>query len=425
MKFLAYGSKGASVELLQLALNRFGFTELAKDGFFGSETRRAVSAFQKSRGLTSDGAENAETHRALLPWYTGYLVHKVSAGESLYSIAEKYSTGIEPIITANPGINAENLKISSSVIVPLDFPVVPTDISCGSRLCAYCVRGLAARYPFIISGDIGKSVLGRPIWSLTVGRGSNSVLYTAGQHANEWITSLVLLKYIEDLCVAFAAGGEIFGESAAEILDYATICFIPALNPDGMDLVTGDISEGSIYDSAKLIAEKYPQFPFPSGWKANIRGTDLNLQFPANWEKAKEIKFSQGITAPAPADFVGKAPLSAPESKAIYDLTLSFNPALILAYHTQGEVIYWKYLDYEPYNSRKIAELFSQVSSYAVEETPYASGFAGYKDWFIQDFDRPGYTIEAGIGNNPLPISDFDEIYRKNKGILTLGTIVT
>ena len=32
-----------------------------------------------------------------------------------------------------------------------------------------------------------------------------------------------------------------------------------------------------------------------------------------------------------------------------------------------------------------------------------------------------GYTIEAGIGENPLPISQFDEIYNDNIGILILS----
>ena len=60
----------------------------------------------------------------------------------------------------------------------------------------------------------------------------------------------------------------------------------------------------------------------------------------------------------------------------------------------------------------------ARVSGYRLEDTPFASGFAGYKDWFLQDFRRPGYTIEAGLGTNPLPLSQFDEIYRRNIGIL-------
>ena len=52
---------------------------------------------------------------------------------------------------------------------------------------------------------------------------------------------------------------------------------------------------------------------------------------------------------------------------------------------------------------------------------PFASGFAGYKDWFILKFDRPGYTVEVGTGTNPLPLSQLEAIYEKVIGILVLG----
>ena len=63
----------------------------------------------------------------------------------------------------------------------------------------------------------------------------------------------------------------------------------------------------------------------------------------------------------------------------------------------------------------------AQASGYRLEEIPYASSFAGYKDWFIQDFDRPGYTIEAGEGENPLPLSQLPEMVRDNLPIFLLG----
>jgi g-D-glutamyl-meso-diaminopimelate peptidase len=96
-----------------------------------------------------------------------------------------------------------------------------------------------------------------------------------------------------------------------------------------------------------------------------------------------------------------------------------------MSYHTQGEVIFWRYLDFEPENSYEIAQKLSQVSGYAVEETPAQSGYAGYKDWFILNYDLPGYTIEAGLGENPLPISQFDKIYSDNVGMLSLAAVVT
>ena len=68
-----------------------------------------------------------------------------------------------------------------------------------------------------------------------------------------------------------------------------------------------------------------------------------------------------------------------------------------------------------------IARQFAAVSGYAVADTPYASGHAGYKDWFIQDYRRPGFTIEAGSGENPLPLSQFPDIWSDNLGILLGG----
>lgn len=419
------GSHGPAVELLQLALNRAGFGKLDTDGEFGIATRSALIAFQRANAVTADGIAGSETHRVLMPWYTGYMNHTIRPGDSVWRLARMNGVSEDALMLANPHLDPMNLRIGSSIIIPLDFPVVPTDINYFSSLTDYCVRGLSARYPFLSVAQAGRSVMNRPLWTLTLGNGENRVMYNASHHANEWITTPVILKFIEDLCAAFACGGEIGGHPAGVLLDYATLCAVPAVNPDAIDLVTGELQGGTYYKRALEIATEYPQFSFPSGWKANINGVDLNLQYPAGWEQAKKNKEAQGITSPAPGDFVGIRALSAPESRAMYEYTLRFDPALTLSYHTQGEVIYWKYLNSVPAGSEKIVSAFSSVSGYIPENTPYASGFAGYKDWFIDSFERPGFTIEAGRGENPLPISDFDEIYRKNLGILTLGMIVT
>lgn len=425
MRILRLGSLGPAVELLQLALNRAGYGRLDTDGIFGSATRAALLRFQTAQGLSADGVAGGQTHRALLPWYTGYATRQLRRGDTLYSLAREYGTQLDAILLANPGIEAQNLRVGSAVVIPLPFPVVPTDISWCSALLGYCVRGLAARYPFIRAGEIGRSVMGKPLLSLSMGAGENRVLYNAAHHANEWITTPLLLRFAEELASAYAADGAIYSVQAAEIFGYASLFLLPCVDPDGMDLVTGELQGGDYYDRALAIAADYPSIPFPSGWKANIRGVDLNLQYPAGWEQARSNKFAQGIVSPAPADYVGSAPLSAPESRAMYDWTRALSPSLTLAYHTQGQVIYWRYLDLEPPESRNIAGSFSAVSGYAVEDAPFQSGFAGYKDWFIQDYDRPGYTIEAGLGQNPLPLSQFEEIYERNLGILTLGMLMT
>jgi g-D-glutamyl-meso-diaminopimelate peptidase len=95
-----------------------------------------------------------------------------------------------------------------------------------------------------------------------------------------------------------------------------------------------------------------------------------------------------------------------------------------MAYHTQGQVIYYQYSNFTPPESQRIAQIFSNVSGYAISANPGEASFAGYKDWFIQDFRRPGFTIEVGMGANPIPISQFPQIYQQNEEILLLGALV-
>lgn len=121
---------------------------------------------------------------------------------------------------------------------------------------------------------------------------------------------------------------------------------------------------------------------------------------------------------------MGYGPLTEPEAIAVYNFTLQHNFRLVLAYHTQGEVIYWQFQNYNPPGAFAIGTQFANVSGYSLESIPYDSSFAGYKDWFIQNYNRPGYTIEAGLGVSPLPITQFRQIYADNLGILVLGTIL-
>lgn len=300
-------------------------------------------------------------------------------------------------------------------------PIVPENVPYTSSLLSQILGELGARYPFIVIGEAGSSVMGRPIYTIRLGVGETEVFYNASFHANEWITTPVLLKFAEEYGKAYAAGEKLYGVESSWLYQNFSLYMVPMVNPDGVDLVNGEIDAGVYYERAKRISENYPSIPFPSGWKANIDGIDLNLQYPAGWENAREIKYAQGFTSPAPRDFVGEAPLSAPESIAVYQFTIQHDFKLILAYHTQGEVIYWKYLNYNPKDAARIAQYFGEVSGYEVSETPIASGFAGYKDWFIQTYDRPGYTIEVGLGENPLPISQFPKIYEDNKYILLGG----
>lgn len=421
MEILRFGSRGTLVEYLQLALVRAGYTSLTVDGIFGARTRDAVRDFQQKNGLPADGIVGRQTWAKLMPYLKGYTTHVVRQGDTFFRLAQIYNTDMRRIMLANPTVDPQNLQIGTTLYIPFAFPLVPTAVAYSSLLNAWIVEGLTVRYPFVQSGSVGKSVMGRDLLYLRFGRGEKEIFYNAAHHANEWLTTPVLLRFSEEYAESYVTGGQIGGTLAAKLFREYSLYLLPMVNPDGVDLVTGVLTAGGYYNRARQIANNYSQVPFPNGWKANIAGVDLNLQYPANWEEAKRIKYEQGFTSPAPRDFVGTAPLVAPESFAVYNFTRAHNFLLTLSYHSQGEIIYWKYLDYEPARSREIAEYFGEVSGYAVEETPYASGFAGYKDWFIETYDRPGYTIEIGIGQSPLPVEQFPKIYSDNLGILVGG----
>ena len=302
------------------------------------------------------------------------------------------------------------------------MPIVDTRTPITAQRCNDMILQLVEAYPFCRTEVLSRTAFQRPLRTLVIGTGPRKVIYSASHHANEWITSLVLLKFAEELAAAIQNGGSIFDRSAQEISDAATIYMVPMVDPDGVDLVTGAIEPGSReYLRAREIADRFPDIPFPDGWKANLNGVDLNLSYPAGWEQARQIKFAQGFDRPAPRDYVGTAPLTQPEARALAELTLAVDPDLVLAYHTQGQVIYYQFQDYEVPGATELAERFAAVSGYSVEDTPFNSSFAGYKDWFIQEFRRPGFTIEVGLGQNPLPIEQFDEIYADNLGILVTG----
>ena len=302
--------------------------------------------------------------------------------------------------------------------------IVRTDVPMTYGRCEQAILELAKVYPFLRTEVLTETSLGRNLRTLVIGNGPRKVIYTAAWHANEWITTPILLKFAEDFAEALKKGGEIFGTNAGDLAAQATVYMVPMVNPDGVDLVTGAIPpDSSSYETAREIARNFPAIPFPEGWKANLNGVDLNLQFPAGWLRAREIKFLQGFTMPAPRDYVGRSPLSQRESKALAGYTEYIDPALVLAYHTQGKEIYWSFQDYEVPGARELGERFAALSGYALSEPAVSSSFAGYKDWFIKDFRKPGYTVEAGSGTNPLPLSQFDEIYRDNLGILVTAAL--
>lgn len=415
---LKKGDRGALVEALQLALLRSGFLSREPDGIFGESTYQAVKSFQKAFGLKEDGIAGPNTLSEAEKYLKGYYIRSIKKGDTIWQLAITNGASPEAVITANPGIDPEKLNIGDKLIIPYGFMLVSSEIHYSYYLTKLILDGLKARYPFIEIINIAQSVQGNSLPVIRMGNGDKNLFVNAGFHANEYLNIPLVLKFTEEYLCKASRQKLIEGTDAASLYNNTRLHIMPLVNPDGLDLVTGALSDGEYYDKAVRIAESYPEILFPEGWKANINGIDLNLQYPADWEKAKEIKEAQGFSQPSPIEYPGQKPLSEPEAIAVYRYTRENDFKMILAYHSQGNIIYWKYKDSLPPESLRIGKALSEASGYPLEITPEESSYAGYKDWFIQEYNRPGYTVETGSGTNPLNLSQFSEIYNANKKLI-------
>ena len=211
MKNLYQGDRGILVSYMQLALKRAGYPLLV-DGIFETDTCQALADFLQT-DRTPDRGTGSETDRIC--------VVDRSAWEKLLPYLRGYVTG-----------EGENRILFEDPITAVEVPYT-------SLLTAAVLDGLRARYPFLKSGEIGKSVMGKPIWYLEIGNGEKEVFYNASFHANESITTPVLLRFAEEYAQAYERGMALYGVPAAELFEEYRLFLVPLVNPDGVDLVNG------------------------------------------------------------------------------------------------------------------------------------------------------------------------------------------
>lgn len=275
-------------------------------------------------------------------------------------------------------------------------------------------------YPFFKINSIGKSTLGENIVYIKLGEGNRKLFINASHHANEWMTSLITMMFIEKYLKLYK-NKEIYKcRNIQELWKRTSIYIVPMVNPDGVNLCLKNtkILNNNLY---KNIWENY--INNIEDWKANIRGVDLNLNYPIGWEQAVKNKAKKGIKMPGLRDYPGPNAESEIETKNIINFTKIFNFDMTISLHSQGQEIYWSYLDKKINKAYEIGKKMERVSGYKLTEPNYYSSFAGYKDWFIENFNKPGYTIEIGNGEEgkSLPLEKAEEIYEEMEEIFLVA----
>jgi g-D-glutamyl-meso-diaminopimelate peptidase len=340
--------------------------------------------------------------------------YTIKQGDTLWKLAGQRNINVDAVLLVNQNINPKTLDINTTIYLPsrVATPIVNGKQAYSSEVLEKDLRRLIEIYPFIKLNSIGESVMGKPLYEMKIGNGRKKVHLDASFHANEWITTSILMTFLNDYLLSLTNNLPIRGVQTLPVYTGVTISIVPMVNPDGVDLVIKGPPKNM---KSQLIKLNKGSSDF-TGWKANIRGVDLNNQFPAKWEVEKERKEEK---TPAPRDFPGDKPLSEPETIAMAELAKEEVFDRLLALHTQGKEFYWGYDGFEPPEAERLAKDFERVSGY--QSIRYVDSYAGYKDWYIKEFQKSAFTLELGKGINPLPLSQFDELYKDTLGIFLVA----
>lgn len=226
----------------------------------------------------------------------------------------------------------------------------------------------------------GYSAEGRPLFALFVGSHTPPVgISQYAIHGREYLTALLALEHVKR---RVPRGG---------------VWILPMTNPDGALL-----SEVGITTASPAIRERLLSlnggYDF-SLWKANAEGVDLNVNFDARWGTG-----ISNVRSPAPENYIGERPFSAPETAALKQFTERVQPDYTVSWHTKGEEIYWRF--HQPplrlLRDKKLALLLSEETGYPLRDAKGSAG--GYKDWCVEQLKIPAFTVETGENSLSHPL---------------------
>jgi hypothetical protein len=193
------------------------------------------------------------------------------------------------------------------------------------------LRQLAAAHPELVKlVVVGKTVQDREILALKVTKDANStadgsrpaVLYSAMQHAREWIGLEVnrrLLHYFVD--------GYASDPAIAQLVDTRELWFLPVANPDGYEF--------TFQPNVRLWRKNMRDNNGDGQFDVSNDGVDLNRNFNSHWN----YDINGSSSNPGGETFRGTDSASEPETKAMQGLLQRINFVFQVNYHSAAELL--------------------------------------------------------------------------------------
>ncbi len=236
--------------------------------------------------------------------------------------------------------------------------------------------------------SIGLTSEFRDIPCIQIGNGTKTAVFAAAFHALEYLTTPALL---------------FFARHFLEAMQYHSrvkLFIVPMVNPDGVEIAVNGINPRLPYHQD--IIKNTGIIEFTKVWQANSAGVDINHNFNADWQSIKEC--------PSPTKYGGLYPESEPETRAVVKLLRETEPELFIAFHSQGKEIYYDFNGMENKFAKTNAEQIAKICGYTACAPIGTAAFGGAKDWYIKEYHKQAYTVELGLGKNPLPHSQLEEM---------------
>lgn len=270
----------------------------------------------------------------------------------------------------------------------------------------------------MICMPIGTSLDSRAIWEVIIGnpQAPKAIFIEAAVHGREWMNSWILMKQLEEIMrnweTPIAQDIEL-----GDIFEQCAVYMIPMVNPDGVTISQCGI-EAIQNDTLRVNLYQLDGAKNPARWKANAAGVDINRNFITGW-KNKGI-----VSKPSSQCYGGAFAFSEPETVAIATAFTQRRYDAAVSYHSMEGAIYWnigqsgELLD----ETAELAIVVSQLTGYSYGEQSVINGLD--YNWMMIEQNTPTVLIETGTVACPLPYSQWQEIWNRNKDMIKyLATI--
>jgi len=299
------------------------------------------------------------------------------------------------------------------------------------------IHELEETYPDIIRVvEYGRSIDDRPLYAIQMTTNVNEYMrdpnhninrthyyIDGGNHSRETVNPPLVLRMVEEYAMAYYGDGIVKGFNLKKILDESVLHFLPLAFPDGYNLVKIGLDGVQTDEGMKAILS-VPDTNY-TNYKANLRGVDLNRNYPAwvfdttakKWVDLRE-KNPGRVTSPTGELYGGPSGASEPEVKHKNAYILRYDFRQFITFHSRGEVTFWhKYYFPDAYNNqaRKMAEIVNKVNGYRIGGHSFGGGSGYFSDFTAGMTFKPTITVETTPGGSvlPTPKNLYDKVYKE------------